>query len=350
VGRTIAEKYRIEALAGMGGMGAVYSAWHLTIGRRVAVKILQPNVALVDARIVSLFEREARTVGRLVHDNICDILDAGRTADGIASSVMEWLDGRTLEEELANHRTLGLDATAELLRQIASALDAAHAADIIHRDLKPSNVVLQPRPDGRVQVKVVDFGIAKAVAELTVSHASLILGTPAYASPEHMDPTAASTRVPTSTRSASHLPRADRRTSVRRGLARGVDPARGDGCAEIDREEPPRPSRCGRRRRPCSRTIPMRGRRPRCSRARSSTPRASSRCPPPTIRRRHVPSRSRRWVRGATCGDGRPAYSRSLGCPVPRECDSVFHTAWCDGMDGERLQLSRECYAEAIVP
>jgi serine/threonine protein kinase len=184
VGRTIAEKYRIEALAGMGGMGAVYSAWHLTIGRRVAVKILQPNIALVDARMVSLFEREARTVGRLVHDNICDILDAGRTADGIAYSVMEWLDGRTLEEELANHRTLSLDATAELLRQIASALDTAHAADVIHRDLKPSNVVLQPRPDGRVQVKVVDFGIAKAVAELTVSSASLILGTPAYASPE----------------------------------------------------------------------------------------------------------------------------------------------------------------------
>ena len=147
-GRTLAEKYRLDGLIGLGGMGAVYSGHHLGIDRRVAVKILQPNLALGDHRVLGLFEREAKMTGRLLHENIAIVMDAGRTADGIAYIIMEWLDGRTLEEELSAHGPLSLERTARILRQVAAALAVAHAGHIIHRDLKPSNVMLIQRPDG----------------------------------------------------------------------------------------------------------------------------------------------------------------------------------------------------------
>src|SRR5262247_4706777 len=100
VGRTLLGKYRIDALVGLGGMGAVYYAYHSGIDRRVAFKILQPNVAIGDERVVELFEREAKLAGRLTHENIVDVKDAGHTDEGIAYIVMEWLEGRTLDEEL----------------------------------------------------------------------------------------------------------------------------------------------------------------------------------------------------------------------------------------------------------
>jgi serine/threonine protein kinase/Tol biopolymer transport system component len=167
-------------------MGAVYSAHHLGIDRHVAVKILQPNVALGDDRVLGLFEREAKLTGRLLHENIAIVMDAGRTPDGIAYIVMEWLEGRTLEEELSAHGPLSFSRTADILRQVAAALDAAHARQIIHRDLKPSNVMLTQRPDGREQVKVLDFGIGKVISETTASPVSAVMGTPHYASPEQL--------------------------------------------------------------------------------------------------------------------------------------------------------------------
>ena len=189
-GRTIAGRYRLEALVGIGGMGAVYCAWHLAIDRRVAVKILQPNIAIIDQRMVALFEREAKMVGRLSHENITDVFDAGRTDEGIAYIVMEWLDGRSLEEELAVETTLTLHRLSHILQQIAAALDAAHAAQIVHRDLKPANVMLVNRPDGSERVKVVDFGIAKALGDVSrTSTRSVMAGTPAYASPEQLSGT-----------------------------------------------------------------------------------------------------------------------------------------------------------------
>ncbi len=184
VGRTLADKFLIEALIGIGGMGAVYSALHLGIDRRVAFKILQPNVALGNERMESLFEREAKLAGHLSHENIADITDAGRTADGIAYLVMEWLDGNTLDEELAASGPLSLERTAEILRQIAAALDAAHARHIIHCDLKPSNIMLIPGAGGRARVKVLDFGIAKILNDSAGLRVSAAMGTPHYASPE----------------------------------------------------------------------------------------------------------------------------------------------------------------------
>ncbi len=182
VGKIMADKYRLDALVGVGGMGAVYRAYHLGIERPVAVKILQPNIALDGERWLALFEREAKLAGRLVHENIANVMDAGRTADGIAYLVMEWLDGRTLQEELSAHGQFDFKRTAELLKQICAALAAAHAERIVHRDLKPANVMLLRRADGSEQVKVLDFGIAK-LAE-TATAVSAPLGTPHYASPE----------------------------------------------------------------------------------------------------------------------------------------------------------------------
>jgi serine/threonine protein kinase len=191
VGRTLLEKYRIEALVGLGGMGAVYSAHHLTINRHVAIKILQPNLALGNERLLELFQREAETAGRLDHENIVDIKDAGRTPENLAYIVMEWLEGNTLEEEIEGKGQIGFERAAAILRQVAVALDHAHARHVIHRDLKPSNIMLVRGQDGQEQVKVVDFGIAKVVSESGAPGAnsvSLLLGTPHYASPEQFVP------------------------------------------------------------------------------------------------------------------------------------------------------------------
>jgi serine/threonine protein kinase len=184
VGRTLATKYRLDALVGVGGMGAVYSAYHLALDRRVAFKILQPNLTLGNARTLDLFEREARMAGRLAHENIVMVLDAGRTNEDIAYIAMEWLEGRTLEEELAERGPLDFKEAAEILRQVAAALDAAHAERIIHRDLKPANIMLMRQPDGRARVKVLDFGIGKVLSETAGAPVSSVMGTPHYASPE----------------------------------------------------------------------------------------------------------------------------------------------------------------------
>src|SRR5262249_40676552 len=177
-------KCRIDALIGIGGMGAVYNAHNLMINRRVAFKILLPNLALGNEKLLNLFQREAETSGQLTHENIVDVKDAGRTPEGLAYIVMEWLEGNTLEEYLRGTRQLGFTRIAELLRQIAAALDYAPPRRIVHRDLKPSNIILASLANGREQVKVVDFGIAKVINDTAASPVSRMMGTPHYSSPE----------------------------------------------------------------------------------------------------------------------------------------------------------------------
>lgn len=187
LGSTLADKYKILALVGVGGMGAVYCAQHLGIDRRVALKILQPNLAIGNEYVMKLFTREAKLAGRLTHENIVDVKDAGQTPDGIAYITMEWLEGRTLDEELASQGRFDFQRATGILRQIASALSAAHAERIIHRDLKPANIMLLETPDGGDHVKVLDFGIGKILSETTAnSPVSALVGTPQYACPEQL--------------------------------------------------------------------------------------------------------------------------------------------------------------------
>ncbi len=185
LGRTLLEKYRIDALVGLGGMGAVYCAYHTGLDRLVAFKILQPNIAVAEEHLVELFEREAKVAGRLMHPNIVDVKDAGRTPEGLAYIVMEWLEGRTLDEELRVQGRLSFTRTGEILRQIAAALAEAHSKNVVHRDLKPANVMLVRRHDGQELVKVLDFGIGKILNE-TGASVSAVMGTPSYASPEQL--------------------------------------------------------------------------------------------------------------------------------------------------------------------
>ena len=187
VGELIADKYMVHELTNIGGMSAVYLAQQIGVDRRVAFKILLPNVAASNANLARLFEREAKTAGKLSHENIATIYDAGHTPEGVPYIVMEWLEGRTLEKEMEGGRPLSFERITYLLRQIASAIDAAHARRIIHRDLKPGNIMLVQRSEarGHDQVKIVDFGLAKVsgaqTSDLQVSEA---VGTPNYASPE----------------------------------------------------------------------------------------------------------------------------------------------------------------------
>jgi serine/threonine protein kinase len=186
VGKTLAGRYRVEALVGMGGMGAVYSAEHTALKRRVAFKILQPNIAMSNGQMTALFAREAQTIGRITHENVADVKDAGQTAEGIVYLVMEWLEGRTLEDALREKGIFTLAETGAVLKQVCAALEAAHQVGIVHRDLKPSNVMLVRRADGSEQVKVVDFGIAKILGETVGATVSQAMGTPHYASPEQL--------------------------------------------------------------------------------------------------------------------------------------------------------------------
>ena len=178
-------RYRLEEFAGAGSYGAVYRATDTRLERTVAVKILKPDIeesSAGDAR--ALFQREALTAGRLMHPNIVAVTDTGEE-NGFAYLVMEWLEGRTLEDEMrARGGALSPAETAALLALIADALHAAHDAGVVHRDIKPSNIHLGRA--NRNVVKVLDFGIAKVIASSTAAAASRIAGTLSYMSPEQL--------------------------------------------------------------------------------------------------------------------------------------------------------------------
>ena len=163
VGETLDDKYRLESLLGKGGMGAVYLATHLGTDRYVALKLISPQF-MRNNEFVERFKREARAAGRLRHPNVVDVTDFGfaRVQEGqVAYLVMEYLDGCTLGDVLAEEERLPLEWVADILEQVCSAVHEAHNQGIIHRDLKPDNIWLEPNRLGGYRVKVLDFGIAK---------------------------------------------------------------------------------------------------------------------------------------------------------------------------------------------
>src|ERR1044071_7135488 len=163
VGEILDEKYRLEKLLGQGGMGAVFLATHLGTERYVSLKLISPQF-MRNEEFVERFKREARAAGRLRHPNVVDVTDFGFahvTEGQVAYLVMEYLDGCTLGDVLAEERRLPLEWVADIMEQVCSAVHEAHQQGIIHRDLKPDNIWLEPNRLGSYRVKVLDFGIAK---------------------------------------------------------------------------------------------------------------------------------------------------------------------------------------------
>src|SRR5262249_4706349 len=142
-----------------GGIGRVYEAEHLELGKRVALKVLAGQFAR-DGEVIERFMREARSASSIGHPNIVDVLDLGRAQDGSPFLVMALLEGQDLDQVLEIEERLSIERTVELLGPIASALDVVHARGIVHRDIKPANIFLAKQIDGSEQVKLLDFGLA----------------------------------------------------------------------------------------------------------------------------------------------------------------------------------------------
>ena len=192
VGATLPGGYRVSKLVGVGGMGRVYCAEQVTLGRTVAVKVVHPHLAN-DEMAAARFLNEARAASRLSHPNSVAIFDFGRTSDGHAYIVMEFLRGKDLNHVAHEEGPLSQRRIVDVLRQTLAALHEAHALGIVHRDLKPENIVLEPLRSGSDFVKVVDFGLAKilegadapASGGRALTRPGIVCGTPEYMSPEH---------------------------------------------------------------------------------------------------------------------------------------------------------------------
>ena len=180
-------EYRIESKIGAGGFGTVYRAEQPLIGKVVAVKVLNRAYS-ANPQMVSRFVAEARAVNQIRHRNIIDIFSFGVLEDKRQYFVMEYLDGMPFDAYVKSRGRLPPEEAIPILRQIAKALDAAHAAGIAHRDLKPENVFLAMDGDGAAFPKLLDFGIAKLLGESTTSghktRTGTPIGTPYYMSPE----------------------------------------------------------------------------------------------------------------------------------------------------------------------
>ena len=188
VGQVLDGRYAVRSLIGEGGMGRVYEAEHVEIGKRVALKVLHPSYSRMPD-LVERFRREARAASKIGHPNIVDVTDSGTTSDGSVYFVMEFLEGVELATVIERDGALDTVRALNIATQICRALAAAHNAGIIHRDLKPENIFLIVREGTTDFVKVLDFGIAKS-AELEehrkerLTHPGMAMGTPEYMAPE----------------------------------------------------------------------------------------------------------------------------------------------------------------------
>ena len=189
VGQVIGDRYHVLSLLGEGGMGRVYLAEHVKMGRKSALKVLSPELKF-SAEAISRFHREAANASRINHPNVAAIYDFGETTEGTLYLAMEFVEGETLRGVLSREPRLDVMRSARLIKQAADALAAAHHLGIVHRDLKPDNIMIARNIDGTDLVKVVDFGIAKTIDERngsqTVTTAGVSIGTPEYMSPEQL--------------------------------------------------------------------------------------------------------------------------------------------------------------------
>lgn len=198
IGQTLDGRLKVLRRIGEGGMGTVYVAEHVGLGKQVAVKVLNAQYAGQD-EIVSRLHSEARHAAAIHNEHIVDVFDIGTTPGGRPYVVMELLHGESLAERLRLCRVLSEADTLRIGRQLASALAAAHKSGIVHRDIKPENIFLSPR-EGGDYVKVLDFGISKAVSfprgedenavppttDPRLTRTGAVMGTPLYMAPEQV--------------------------------------------------------------------------------------------------------------------------------------------------------------------
>ena len=185
VGTVLAGTYRLDALIGEGGMGAVYRGRHVLLRRDVAIKVLHPDFSR-DAELVKRFDREAQSAARLNHPNCIQVTEFGSTDEGMKYLVMQLLEGTELQNVLDGptppERAVGL------ILQVLRGLEHAHGQGVVHRDLKPQNIFVTRDHEGREVLKLVDFGIAKIIggdgALEQMTRAGMVFGTPQYMSPE----------------------------------------------------------------------------------------------------------------------------------------------------------------------
>lgn len=187
MGRQFFGAYKVTKLLGEGGMGAVYLAEQNTIDQKIAIKVLQTRVAGSE-EIVQRFHREARVISMLTHPNIIRVFIFGQTEDGLLYLAMEYVNGRSLREEIGG-KPMDEIAAIKIMKQLCSGLSEAHDLGIIHRDLKPDNVLLTDFRGERSFVKILDFGIAKLKEpdgrpQEQLTQAGIVYGTPEYLSPE----------------------------------------------------------------------------------------------------------------------------------------------------------------------
>ena len=191
IGTVLAERYRIDALIGEGGMGRVYSAEHVMMKKRLAVKVLRRELTTVPD-VVARFEREAMAAASIDHPNVAAATDFGKLKDGSVFLVLEFVQGQSLRDEIAEG-PMSVERALHIARQVAAGLGSAHAQGIVHRDLKPENVMLVERGGDKDFVKVLDFGIAKVPTgnisqaggkDYLITKVGMVFGTPEYMSPE----------------------------------------------------------------------------------------------------------------------------------------------------------------------
>ena len=179
VGQTLRRKWKLERLIGLGGMAAVYEAAH-KIGRRAAIKILHPEIAM-DKQVRERFEQEALAVNSVGHPGVVEIQDVDETEEGSPFLVMELLDGETLADRVERNPDMPLDALLRIVDQVLDTLTACHKKGVIHRDIKPENLFLLTNG----KVKLLDFGIARVRAGVRTA-AGTMLGTVAFMPPEQL--------------------------------------------------------------------------------------------------------------------------------------------------------------------
>jgi len=186
VGTKIADRYAILSLLGEGGIGAVFLADDTGTGTKVAIKLLKTD-SVDDPVVIARFDREAKTMTELNHENIVRALAFGRTPEGELCLVLEYVPGETLRSLLKRAKPFPVHGTVDISRQVAAALMQAHGMGVVHRDLKPENIMVTWLDQSRPFIKMLDFGMARLLSGaggVQLTRKGAIFGTPEYMPPE----------------------------------------------------------------------------------------------------------------------------------------------------------------------